>query len=63
MTNEALKRCPFCGGEALLKRGRPIYFDYFFVKCSSCGIETPECKYEPDGAIAAWNTRVGEKNA
>ena len=50
-----LKPCPFCGGEAKLRR----YGDsaYCYIECSQCeiGAYFYDTKAE---AIAAWNRRV-----
>jgi Lar family restriction alleviation protein len=50
---EELKRCPFCGGEAIEVRTGESYW----VRCSDCDAETALCDSRPD-AIAAWNRRV-----
>ena len=59
---EELKRCPFCGGEAIEVRTggredimrRPLAY---WVRCSECDAETALCDSRSD-AIAAWNRRV-----
>jgi Lar family restriction alleviation protein len=65
MNNEKLKPCPFCGGEAEVKRGEiwlyngnrydPMNWNGWIVSCKNCnhieeGVEKSE-------AIAAWNRR------
>ena len=65
---EELKRCPFCGGEAIEVRTggredimrRPLAY---WVRCSECDAETALCDSRSD-AIAAWNRRtqnIGKK--
>lgn len=53
-----LKKCPFCGGEAILYKS----FDYVNkcrVECTNCNICTQN--YDTKGeAIEAWNRRVKE---
>lgn len=52
--DEELKRCPFCGGAAILG-----YDDdnYPIVYCQSCGGRTDW--YETtDRAVKAWNWRI-----
>jgi Lar family restriction alleviation protein len=55
---EELKKCPFCGGEAILYKS----FDYVNkcrVECTNCNICTQN--YDTKGeAIEAWNRRVKE---
>lgn len=48
-----LKRCPFCGGEALLEHDDLCNW---FVRCKKCFCRTPMSisKFFP---ITAWNTR------
>ena len=50
---EELKRCPFCGGEAIEVRASESYW----VRCSDCDAEIALCDSRSD-AIAAWNRRV-----
>lgn len=58
-----IKKCPFCGREALLVRQPLAYgnLDGWAVQCqndecyaSSTGLVWPS----QDGALTAWNTRV-----
>ena len=49
-----LKPCPFCGAEAVIDGKR-----YCWVKCKNCKAETRGTATEY-GAIALWNTRVGD---
>jgi Lar family restriction alleviation protein len=50
---EELKRCPFCGGEAIEVRASESYW----VRCSDCDAEIALCDSRSD-AIAAWNRRA-----
>ena len=62
MTNNELKPCPFCGGEAVKKQWFALfheeYTDYTCC-CVDCGITTKSCETEQE-AIESWNRRVGE---
>ena len=51
-----LKPCPFCRGEAKIKRVTGS-INYRYVKCSSCGARTKEW-FGVDVAVKTWNTRV-----
>lgn len=48
--------CPFCRGEAKIKRVTGS-INYRYVKCSSCGARTKEW-FGVDVAVTNWNTRV-----
>ncbi len=54
-----IKRCPFCGGEAVVEREYYVLSEdeLFGVVCEDCGgwCETPQ------EAIEAWNKRVSNK--
>lgn len=58
---EELKKCPFCGGEAILK----VHYGFdgkvisTFVYCKECGVATRNCALE-DTARGMWNRRVKE---
>ena len=55
-----LKPCPFCDGEVKL-----IYnpdTESYEVCCSECHSEFRQYRGCRDGAIVAWNRRVGETN-
>ena len=62
MSDTKLKPCPFCGGEAKLRK---LNKDRgYFVLCSKCGCRTPYFKYRyapiddlREDAIDTWNTR------
>lgn len=51
-----LKPCPFCRGEAKIKRVTGS-INYRYVKCSSCGARTKDW-FGVDVAVKTWNTRV-----
>ncbi len=56
-----LKKCPFCGGDAILK----VHYGFdekvisAFVYCEECGVATRRCALETT-AIGKWNRRVEE---
>lgn len=56
---EELKKCPFCGGEAMLKinYGFDEKVISSFVYCEECGVATRRCALETT-AIGKWNRRV-----
>ena len=51
MSDERLKPCPFCGGEA--KWGNVLHN---YIECKECGFETIWYDTEEE-AITTWNTR------
>ena len=59
MSEQKLKPCPFCGGEAKLKIIPKYYGDIYWVKCEECNAETPS-DFEKDEAIEAWNRRAND---
>lgn len=58
---EELKKCPFCGGEAMLKinYGFDEKVISSFVYCEECGVATRRCASEAT-ARGMWNRRVEE---
>lgn len=58
---EELKKCPFCGGKAILKinYGFDEKVISAFVYCEECGVATRSCALEST-AIGKWNRRVEE---
>lgn len=58
---EELKKCPFCGGEAMLKinYGFDEKVISSFVYCEECGVATRSCALEST-ARGIWNRRVEE---
>jgi len=62
MTELKLKRCPFCGGEAVVDSVPDINFESgknYFIRCRCCAAEGGWGKCQ---AVAEhkWNMRVGE---
>ncbi len=63
MPNE-LKPCPFCGGKAVLNKGRDTFGYYYSVDCKDTNncqghfIHTKYFRKKPE-AIGAWNRRAG----
>ncbi|WP_395495796.1 Lar family restriction alleviation protein [Acetobacter sp. KSO5] len=54
--SEELKACPNCGSRNVHVTGE----HWFFCVCDDCDQSSPLEKTFPE-AIAAWNTRAGEK--
>lgn len=55
MTENKLKPCPFCGGEAYID----VYDDKLYARCHAC--ESMTALYDDiQEAIDAWNTRADE---
>lgn len=58
---EELKKCPFCGGEAILEVyygfNKEVIFSY--VYCRECGVSTRSYALEKT-AQEAWNRRMEE---
>lgn len=56
---EHLKNCPFCGGEAVIRRRNPdhIMREKSFICCTKCKNKTGYYNNQED-AIAAWNKRI-----
>lgn len=55
MTNEELKPCPFCGGEA------ELFQEYgWAVSCTSCCVKTLKYRIR-EKAIKAWNRRANNE--
>lgn len=52
----ALKPCPFCGGEAVMRKA-PTIAPMWYVECTNCGIHTPDTRDK--GYVAReWNRRA-----
>lgn len=74
MNNYDLKRCPFCGGRAVIKfeerPDTPSRYWVFLVICSDCGARTKDfptgnyygMNYTPDDAAKAWDKRNANAN-
>ena len=55
-----LKPCPFCGGEAEVKRHAEISTAYY-VACTNCPVDVGRMWYwKRQDAINAWNRRTTE---
>ena len=68
--NDELKPCPFCGGQARLKKHYKLE-QTWYVQCHKCGIRTPNSTQTPyqnwaearDYPVKMWNRRAeGTKN-
>ena len=72
--NKELKPCPFCGGQAIMRKtdslGRydsdlwtestgGVKIDHYIIRCVKCGIHTKPYKTKK-GVFNAWNRRVHE---
>lgn len=65
---EELKPCPFCGGEAVLKKEYSLFTPYanVIILCSECGatingVVASENYCANDKAIEAWNRRYTDE--
>jgi Lar family restriction alleviation protein len=60
MEEKRLKRCPFCGGEAVLKKysGAQLNKTVYWVTCSKCFTRIGTIKFSETEAIDLWNNRV-----
>lgn len=57
MSDEKLKPCPFCGGEAEIKETEnDVGCKIWYIECSDCEL-TIKNGYLPKGLIRKWNTR------
>lgn len=60
MTDQKLKKCPFCGGKARVTGSESLgTVNYYYVYCMECNARTDDCAGR-QSAIEAWNKRVGE---
>ena len=60
MSEEKLKPCPFCGGEAYIQSAFYDYMHYWCI-CEVCKAGAYAKSPDDDtaeGAIKAWNTRI-----
>jgi len=60
MSEEKLRNCPFCGGEAMANESSWQGWWYGWVVCPKCGVKI-ERQTKAD-AIEAWNKRVVDAN-
>lgn len=61
-SEEQLKPCPFCGGEAKVLYIDDLRFHHVVVGCSKCWCEVKKTlgnyeKYDIEKTIKKWNTR------
>ena len=57
--SEELMPCPFCGGEAEMRK--TAHWD-FYVRCRKCGAKTAQHNQNEPGAVMDWNRRVKEES-
>ena len=60
MSEEKLRNCPFCGGEAYANETDWKGWWHGWVICEKCGVKID--KQTKDEAIEAWNRRYKERN-
>ena len=61
MSEEKLKPCPFCGGEAsVYETGYMYSAPQYYICCDECGSGIAVFNTEQD-AIEAWNRRVPQR--
>lgn len=56
-----LKPCPFCGGQAKIKRYVNGCNEWSEIRCSKCGVRQDSIMngyYKDDEATEAWNRRA-----
>lgn len=58
---EALKPCPFCGGEGEVFQGRYLHENW--AQCKKCHTQLGGTFTSPINALKAWNTRTAERLA
>ncbi len=59
MSEEKLKPCPLCGGNAIL--GNLVDIDDYYVSCSNRKCQLQQiANYTPKSAVDAWNARPAE---
>ena len=56
--NISLKPCPFCGGNAEVKKCH--HSKKYYVRCTECGVETSHQLFDRL-AIDSWNNRLHSK--
>lgn len=55
---EELKKCPFCGGEAIVRVNTEMGGSQYQVFCTECPVTVGRYWYwNEEQAITAWNTR------
>lgn len=63
MKETELKPCPFCGGEAEIKKGKINLDDYVQVHCTKCGASIPKTLIDHLTYICGKQVRFSEENA
>lgn len=59
-----LKRCPFCGGYALLLKSQTSVVKFrFYVRCIECGTSQVGRQMTKEEAIKLWNHRIKMKES
>lgn len=60
MTENELKPCPFCGGEATIINAQQPFERRrkLFATCTVCGVEMPRIARSMKEAKEAWNRRT-----
>ena len=54
-----LRSCPFCGGEAVIEHNSEYDNEGYAVRCSECGIESPDNRFCNEHEAAQWwNRRI-----
>lgn len=64
MSELKLKPCPFCGGEAVLKRVPFTAVTPYYVRCDNreCAVMAATCNRETaEEAIELWNRRANDE--
>ncbi len=62
-----LRKCPFCGGEAIIKMTAQLSLPCVYVECSECGVRTDGITISAeycanDKVTDAWNRRATDEN-
>lgn len=53
---EELKKCPFCGGDAMFAVGETDFGDFSYVRCHGC-----DAQMSGAHCVARWNNRAPER--
>lgn len=61
MSENELKPCPFCGGEAVVKPDYRYQTSRYICECLSCGVENARVFDSEEDSIKAWNTRPAQR--
>ena len=63
MTDKELKPCPFCGGEAEIKRGQIYYTACVQAHCTKCGASMPKVPINHQMYICGKTVTLSEEKA